>query len=162
MKIKTTMLALTLLCGAFSSIGQGSGKVTLKAEIESANDKRDLQISVLNLATKDLLQRDVVSNLYFCTLPLNTRYMIHFQKAGHPATRLIIDTNAPAEMCYHLNFSLKLNNNTSEMETGISASAGKISFDESTGSFGLTQEGASGAGMLALIHSSSAPAVASY
>lgn len=162
MKFKTTVLALALTIGAFSAQAQGSGKVTLKADIESANEKSDLQISVLDLATKDLVQRDVVSNLYHCTLPLNQRYMLHFQKEGHPATRLIIDTNTPVEMSYFLNIHLKLNNSESAMETGISVSAGKIMFDESKGNFDLSQDGATGARMLALTYTSAAPIVAKF
>lgn len=162
MKFKTTILALAIISGAFSAHAQGSGKVTLKAEIESANEKRDLQISVLDLATKDLVQRDVVSNLYHCTLPLNQRYMLHFQKEGHPATRLIIDTNTPVEMSYFLNIHLKLNNSGSEMETGISVSAGKIIFDEAKGNFDLAQDGATGARMLALTYTSAAPVIAKF
>ncbi len=162
MKIKTTVLALALIIGAFHALAQGSGKVTLKAEIESANEKKDLQISVLDLATKDLVQRDVVSNLYHCTLPLNQRYMLHFQKEGHPATRLIVDTNTPVEMSYFLNIHLKLNNSESEMETGISVSAGKIVFNATTGNFDLAQESAAGARMLALSYTASAPVIAKY
>jgi hypothetical protein len=162
MKIKTTILAAALIFGAFSAHAQGSGKVTLKADIESANEKHDLQISLLDLATKELIQRDVVSNLYHCTLPLNQRYMLHFQKEGHPVTRLIIDTNAPVEMSYFLNIHLKLNNSESAMETGISVSAGKIIFDEAKGNFDLAQEGAAGAQMMALTYTASAPTIAKY
>lgn len=162
MKIKTSFLALALIFGAISSSAQGSGKVTLKADIESANEKRDLQISVLDLSTRDLVQRDIVSNLYHCTLPLNQRFMLHFQKEGHPATRLIVDTNAPIEMSYFLNISLKLNNSESEMETGISVSAGKIIFNETKGNFDLAQEDSSGARMLALTYTSATPALAKF
>jgi hypothetical protein len=162
MKIKTTVLAFAAIFGAIYSNAQGSGKVTLKADIESANEKRDLQISVLDLTTKDLVQRDVVSNLYHCTLPLNQRYMLHFQKEGHPATRLIIDTKTPVEMSYFLNLSLKLNNSESAMETGISVSAGKIIFNEAKGNFDLVQEGTTGARMLALTYTSAAPLVAKF
>lgn len=162
MKTKRTLLLVALMFGALISTAQGSGKVNLKADIESGNDKADLQISIIDIATKDLIKRDLVSDLYFCTLPLNSKYMVHFKKEGHPATRLIVDTNAPLEVSYFLNFKLTLNNSASDLETGISQSVGKIAFDSSTGNFGLFQEGASAAHFLTLTYASNEPATAKF
>lgn len=162
MKTKKTILALVIIFSTLTAVAQGSGKVTLKAEIESADEKRDLQISVIDLVTKNLVQRETVSNMYFCTLPLNGKYMFHFKKDGYPALRMTFDTQAPDEMAYSLNIKLNIDNSKNNIEPGLSQSLGRISFNTVSGNFSLDQEGSGAAGLLAMTHSASAPLIAKF
>lgn len=128
-------MAIAIAVSSFGAMAQGSGKVNLRAEILTMNDHSDMQVSVVDLASKDVLQREQVATHFFYSLPLDGRFMLHFKKEGHPTTRLIIDTNAPDDFSYNLHVALNLKNPDASMETGISISAGTISFDETLGGF---------------------------
>lgn len=162
MKTSKFIWAVALVMSSFGSFAQGSGKVTLKAEIESENEKRNLQISVIDLSTKELVQRDVVSNVYFCILPLNHKYMIHFKKEGHPTSRLILNTEAPGDVSYFIHMALKLQNFESETETGISQATGTLAFNSETQNFEHSRTSVSAGSMVTLKYTHKVDEIPSY
>ncbi|MBL7899185.1 MAG: hypothetical protein JNJ99_11680 [Crocinitomicaceae bacterium] len=148
--IKVLAVIAILFHPLITLFAQGSGKANLRADIETLNDLRDMQISVIDLASKDVLKREEVSNRFFYSLPLNGKYMLHFKKAGHPTTRLIVHTNAPEAPGYNIHFKLNLKNPQPYMESGISISAGTISFNEASGSFELKEPESGNASLCAI------------
>lgn len=135
------------------SIAQGSGKVMLRADINALNSNKDMQVSVIDLTTKDVIQRDEVSNRFFSTLPLDGRFMVYFKKSGHPSTRMIVDTHNVNAASYHICFSLNLKNLSSEMETGISMSIGTLKFNQGLSNFEFHSATETTAGLMAVTYS---------
>ena len=137
--MKTTKFYLVILLFIFSgmALAQGSGKVMLKADIESSDDKQDVKISVIDLVSKDVLKKEEVTNKFFADIDLNGRYMIYFKKFGHPSARLIVDTNVDTYANYYVHLKLNLMDSDSELETGLSTSLGILSFDKNQAKFQL-------------------------
>jgi hypothetical protein len=162
MKSRKLLLAIAIVFSSFSTFAQGSGKVNLRADIQTTNEKRDMQISVIDLASKDLLKREEVSNRFFYSLPLNGRYMLHFKKEGHPTARLIVDTNSPNDLSYNVHFAINLQNLESSMETGISISAGTIGYDSASNGFVLTAPESGKATLAAITYSNLASEIVKF
>ncbi|MBI3135212.1 MAG: hypothetical protein HYZ14_11110 [Bacteroidetes bacterium] len=162
MKSRKFFMAFAMAFSSLIASAQGSGKVNLRADILTANEQQNMQVSVINLASKDLLQREEVSTRFFYALPLDGRYMLHFKKEGHPATRLIVDTNTPYDISYNVHFALDLKNLDPTMETGISLSAGTIVFDEVSGGFVLRAPESGKATLAAITYSAAASEVAKF
>lgn len=137
LKLILASLAMSII---FNAQSQGSGKVTLKAEIESNNQDKELQISILDFTTKTLVQRDYASKHYTCNLALNQKYLLHFKKEGSPALRMVVETTAPDQFNYFILFKLNLNVNDVAAEQGISQTLGTLSFNENIRSFELKSD----------------------
>lgn len=162
MKTRHVLMAFAIIGLSFGAYAQGSGKVNLRATIETSDDLANMQVSVIDLASKDLMQREDVSSRFFYSLPTSGRYMLHFKKEGHPATRLVIDTNTPVDGIYNLHFNLNLANLQENMETGISLSAGTISFDEVLNQFTLKAPQSGKATLAAVTYSAPASEIARF
>lgn len=153
--MKTTKFYLVILCIIISGIAlaQGSGKVMLKADISTADTKEDVQISVIDLASKAILQKEEVATRFFADIPLNGRYMIYFKKVGHPSARLIVDTNVEAYANYHVHLKLNLSHTNEALETGLSTSLGILNFDKSLASFQLQASSVNASNMAQITYS---------
>lgn len=137
-KQNNTLLIFFLVFLVFfvsQAFAETTGRVTLLAQIDACNSNQDMKISVIDLATKEVIQREEVSTDFFSSLSINSRYLVYFKKEGHPAMRMIVDTNTDVIANYSVNFSLNLKNLTSNMETGISISVGTLKFDNSKANF---------------------------
>ena len=75
------------------AFAEGIGSVTLQVQIDANNQNSDMQISIIDLETKDVIQREEVSTQFFSSLSINARYIVYFKKTGHPAIRMIVDTH---------------------------------------------------------------------
>jgi len=162
MKSRKFLVAFAIAFSAVGTFAQGSGKVNLRADIETMNENRDMQVSVIDLASKDLLQREEVSNHFFYSLPLDGRFMIHFQKEGHPTARLIVDTNVPDEQGYNIHFAINLKDPQSAMETGISIAAGTLNYNAVTKGFVLTAPESGKADLAAITYTGLASEVVKF
>jgi len=143
MKTANAILFLFLTFFVTQAKAESPGRVILVAQIEANNDLKNMQISVIDLSTKAVVQREDVSTRFFSSLPINGRYSLYFKKAGHPAIRMIVDTHIPNSQNYCVHFSLNLKNLNSNLETGISISAGTLKMDHSDSGFILQQSGGS-------------------
>jgi len=135
-----TLLLFFLLFLVFfvsQAFAEEAGRVTLQAQIDANNQNSDMQISVINADTKDVVQREEVSNQFISSLSINSRYIVYFKKAGHPAIRMIVDTHTNIVANYCINFSLDLKNLNPSFETGISIPVGTLKFDDMTSHFVL-------------------------
>lgn len=165
MKIKPVISCLFisfLLLSLTGAKAQGSGKVFLKANIETSDDHKDLQVSVIDMVTRTVVQREDVSNRFFSSLATNGRYMLYFKKMGHPSARMIIDTHVETDDTYYMNLALNLKSTGPEMETGISFSAGTLKFDLTKSTFIIENPTASKAGLLTLTASGTGTGVAKF
>jgi hypothetical protein len=119
-----------------NATGQGSGKLTINADLTSlASYDPDIEVSVINMATnKEVLRNSVLENFHH-TFPLNGRFMLYFKKSGATSTRLLLDTRTFMSGYYTLSFDLSVGN-TAEGETASTMPIGTIKFDRSTTSFG--------------------------
>jgi len=119
------------------SNAQGSGKVTLRADIKTNNETQFLHVSVVDLCTKIVIQREEVKNSFFASLPLGGKFMLYFKKQGHPSARLLVDTTTDKDDYYFIHFSMDLITSHPELETGISNSVGTLKFNPISSNFQL-------------------------
>jgi hypothetical protein len=150
MKARSTFFMIFLLINLTALKAQGSGKVFLKVNIETNNHNKDIRVSVIDLITHHVFQEEEVSDQFFSAVPTQGRYMLYFKKVGHPSARMIIDTKVSEEDNYYVHFSLNLTHTGTDVETGISVSAGTIKYDETRLGFIIEQPMASEAGLVTL------------
>lgn len=148
-----TLLLFFLLFLVFfvsQAFAEATGSVTLQAQIEANNENSDMQISVIEMTTKEVVQREEVSTKFYASLSINSRYIVYFKKAGHPAIRMIVDTHTNMAANYCINFSLNLKNLNPSFETGISIPVGTMKFDDVTSHFVLQPSGSSNCNRVAI------------
>jgi hypothetical protein len=162
MKARSTLFTIFMLINMTAVKAQGSGKVFLKADIETNNHNKDVQVSVIDLITHKVFQKEEVSDQFFSAVPTQGRYMLYFKKVGHPSARMIIDTNVSTDDTYYVHFSLNLKNTSADLETGISVSAGTIKYDETQSGFVIEQPMASKAGLVTLTSSGTDAGLAKF
>ena len=150
---KSNLLLFFTLFLVFSlsqAFAEEAGIVTLMANINANNTKNDMQISVVNLDTKEVVQKEEVSTNFFSSLSINSRYMVYFKKTGHPAMRMIVDTHTKNIANYRIHFSINLINLTSNLETGISIPVGTLLFDDVSSNFILQPSASSNCNRVAI------------
>lgn len=159
---KLMALAIALTVTSVLSFGQGSGKVQLHGKIETFDQLKNMQVSVLDLASHEVIDRQEIVNNFWCTLPLQGRYMVYFKKESHPTTRLILDTHVPTDNFYFVQFDLNLTQDEESMQTGISLAAGTLKFDTEKGAFTHELSETATAGLIAISHQITGEEVARF
>ena len=162
MKTRQIFFFMFLLLTTAGVKAQGSGKVFLKANIETSDNARDLQVSVIDLVTKTVVQREAVSNQFFSSLETNGRYMLYFKKIGHPSARMIVDTKVDGSENYYVHFAVNLRTTGSDMESGISVSAGTLKFDLALAAFIIENPAVAKAGLVTLTSTGTGTGVAKF
>ncbi|MFT5821706.1 MAG: hypothetical protein ACI8ZM_002960 [Crocinitomix sp.] len=129
-------IVLFLFPFVFTAAGQGSGKLTINADLSSIADyDPDIEVSVINLASnREIMRKSVEENFEF-TFPLNARFMLYFKKAGASSTRLLLDTRTFMSGYYSISFDLTVGN-PSAGHSGATVPIGTIKFDRTSTNFG--------------------------
>ena len=136
MRNRYLFIALFLFPFFFTAIGQGSGKLTINADLSSiANYDPEIEVSVINLASnREIIRRRVAEKFEF-SFPLNARFMLYFKKSGATSTRLMLDTRTFMSGYYTISFDLTVGN-AAAGHTGATVPIGTIKFDRTSTHFG--------------------------
>ena len=140
-------MVMVMLFAGSHVIAQGSGKVTLSADIESIEPVHGIQVTILDMNTKEIIQRTEINSRLYCILALENRYMIYFKKTGLPSARIAVDTRNADVADHNMHVKINLSEESILAEGSISQSAGELTFNSVSGLFTL-QSGVPGVGEL--------------